>query len=233
MKRSMGMAIVGAVALAAGGAFAQDPAVTAAPPAAPVVTPAPAATGAAAQAPDASAVAFNRELGVVEERVDDLKEKVFRSKAALMYLREVVATGSTGGGARFSIVLRNNLGAGQVLEGVTFLLDGQIKYAGNDSAVDKALRAGTGLEVHQGSLSPGTHELTATYRIRSTGFNVFSYAKGDTYEIRVRNSFEAKMGEACSLAATLREGAAVDSFKDRARVDFKLNCERMADAAAR
>jgi hypothetical protein len=228
MKRSMGIAMVGAVALATGAAFAQDPA-------APPVAGAPAVTATAAAALPAApdAVAFNRELGMVEERVDDLKEKVFRSKAALKYLQEVIATGNTGGGARFSIVLRNNLGAGHVLEGVTFFLDGQIKYAGNDNAVDKALRAGTGLEVHQGSLSPGTHELTATYRIRSTGFSVFSYAKGDTYEIRVRNSFEAKMGDACALVATVREGAAVNSFKDRTGVDFKLNCERMSDASGR
>ena len=232
MKRSMGIAMVGAVMLAGGQAHAQDPAVPTAAPSAPAA-PAATATAAAALPAAPDATAFNRELGAVEERVDDLKEKVFRSKAALLYLREVIATGSTGGGARVSIELRNNLGAGHVLEGVTFFLDGQIKYAGNDSAVDKALRAGSGLEVHQGSLSPGTHELTVTYRIRSTGFNVFSYAKKDTYEVRVRNSFEAKMGEACALVATVREGAAVNSFKDRTGVDFKWNCGRDTDAAGR
>ena len=223
MKRSMGIAMVGAVMLGGGQALAQDPA---AGPAAPPVQPAPAATSTAAAAavpaaPDAAA--FNRELGAVEERVDDLKERVFRSKAALLYLREVVATGSTGGGARVSIQLRNKLGAGHVLEGVTFFLDGQIKYTGNDTA-DKVLRSDNGLEVLQQSLSPGTHDLTVTYRIRSTGFNVFSYAKKDTYEVRVRNSFEAKMGEACVLVATVREGAAVNSFKDRTGVDFNWNC---------
>jgi hypothetical protein len=230
MKRSVGFAMVGLLACMAGSAWAEEPpSPNAAPAPAPVTAPA-ATAGASAQG---GAEAFHRELLSVEGKVEDLKEKVFRSKAALMYLREVVATGNTGGGSRVSIVLRNGLGAGQVLEGVTFLLDGQIKFAGSDASVDKALRAGSGLEVVQGAISPGTHELTATYRIRSTGFKVFSYAQGDTYEIRVRNTFDAKMGEACTLAATLREGAAVNSFKDRARVDFKLNCERMSDAAGR
>ncbi len=193
-----------------------------------------ASTGPASAAAPADGAAFNRELLSVEEKVDDLKERVFRSKAALMYLNEVVSTGSTGAGSRFTISLRNSLGAGHVLEGVTFLLDGQIKFAGNDASVDKALRAGSGLEVFSGALSPSTHDVTATYRIRSTGYKIFSYAQGDTYEIRVRNTFQAEMGNACTLTANLSEGSAVKTFEKRAKVEFKVsNCARVNDAGTR
>ncbi len=195
----------------------------------PATSPAPAPSAA-----PADGAAFNRELLSVEEKVDDLKERVFRSKAALKYLEQVVSTGSTGAGSRFTITLRNSLGAGHVLDGVTFLLDGQIKFAANDASVDKALRAESGLEVFSGSLSPSTHEVTATYRIRSTGYKLFTYAQGDTYEIRVRNTFQAETGDACTLTANLSEGSAVKTFEKRAKVEFTVsNCTGMSDAGTR
>ena len=52
---------------------------------------------------------FNRELLTIEEQVNSPKERVFRSKATLQLLKEIVVQG-TSSGSRSSITHVNKLG---------------------------------------------------------------------------------------------------------------------------
>ena len=54
--------------------------------------------------------AYNLKLRDIEERVNDLKEKIFQSKARLIQLQEVVLHGTISG-AKAKIVHRNEMGA--------------------------------------------------------------------------------------------------------------------------
>lgn len=199
--------------------FASFPALAADEPAAPK-------KDASAGATDASAD-FNRELLSVEQQVDALKERVFRSKATLQLLKEIVIEGSSSG-ARAAIWHVNRLSSAFRLESLQYLLDGQSKFSKSDPA--GSLDAAREFKIHDGALPPGNHNLSVDLKIRPTGGGVFTYAKD--YEINVRSNyaFAAELGKACTVRAIVSDrGGGVNSFEERAKVDFELKCERVTD----
>jgi hypothetical protein len=109
-------ALVVPIAFGAADASAQE-----APPAAPAPTTADAATGGApTDAPTAAAdpKSFDLELRTMEEDVNALKEQVFRSKAILQLLKEIVVQGSSTG-SRATIWHVDKLGASYRIESVS------------------------------------------------------------------------------------------------------------------
>lgn len=174
---------------------------------------------------------FNRELLTVEEQVDALKERVFRSKATLQLLKEIVIEGATTG-SRATIWHVNKLGTAYKLESITYLLDGQSKFSKSDPS--GSLSDSREFKIHDGALPPGNHNLSVDFKIRPTGFGIFKYAQA--YEISVRSNyaFEAELGKACTVRSVLTDrGGVANSFEERAKVDFELKCERIADAQPR
>jgi hypothetical protein len=170
---------------------------------------------------------YNRQLLTVEEQVDQLKERVFRSKATLQLLKEIVMEGSSTG-ARASVWHVNRLGSGYRLESVTYLLDGQARFARADAT--GGLDTAREFKIHDGALPPGNHNLSVDFRIRPTGFGLFSYAKN--YEISVRSNyaFNVELGKACTVRTIVSDkGGAANAFEERAKVDFELKCERIKD----
>ncbi|MBM4366048.1 MAG: hypothetical protein FJ102_07520 [Deltaproteobacteria bacterium] len=170
---------------------------------------------------------FNRELLTVEEQVDSLKERVFRSKATLQLLKEIVIEGSSSG-ARATIWHVNRLSSGFRLESVQYLLDGQSKFSKADPA--GSLDQSREFKIHDGAVPPGNHNLSIDLKIRPTGMGIFTYAKN--YEINVRSNyaFNAELGKTCTVRAVVSDrGGVVNSFEERAKVDFELKCERISD----
>ena len=82
---------------------------------------------------------LHRELRTVEEQVSDLKERVFRSKATLELLKELVLDAAASG-SRVVLWHINELGAGYSVESVQYFLDGKSVY----SRVDAERRARRG-----------------------------------------------------------------------------------------
>ena len=170
---------------------------------------------------------FNRELLTVEQQVDALKERVFRSKATLQLLKEIVIEGSSTG-ARATIWHVNKLSSAFRLESVQYLLDGQSKFSKADPA--GSLDQSREFKIHDGAVPPGNHNLSVDLKIRPTGGGVFTYAKD--YEINVRSNyaFAAELGKNCNVRAVVSDrGGVVNSFEERAKVDFELKCERITD----
>ena len=91
---------------------------------------------AAGEGEDLGAV-YNRKLHGVEEQVNGLKEKVFRSKARLLLLRETVLHGVVSG-AKSILYHINELGPEYAIESVTYFLDGTKIYSRNDSSGELA-----------------------------------------------------------------------------------------------
>ena len=170
---------------------------------------------------------FNRELLTTEEQVDALKERVFRSKATLQLLKEIVIEGSSSG-ARATVWHVNRLSSGFRLESVQYLLDGQSKFSKADPA--GSLDTTREFKIHDGAVPPGNHNLSVDLKIRPSGMGVFTYAKN--YEINVRSNyaFNAELGKTCTVRAVVSDrGGVVNSFEERAKVDFELKCERITD----
>lgn len=182
-------------------------------------------------APADEAGDFNKELLNVEERVDGLKERVFRSKATLQLLKEIVIQGASTG-SRATIWHVNRLGTGFELESVTYLLDGQSKFSKTDP--NGSLDQTREFKISEGAVPPGSHNLSVDFKIRPTGFGVFSYAKNYEVDVRSNYAFEAELGKACTVRSILTDrGGVASSFEERAKVDFELKCERISDAEQR
>src|SRR5207249_2533909 len=60
----------------------------------------------------------------LDDSVNELKEKVFRTRARLLLLQETVLGGDVTSGARAVLVHRNEMGSAFYLEGVSYALDG-------------------------------------------------------------------------------------------------------------
>lgn len=174
---------------------------------------------------------FNRELLNVEEQVDGLKERVFRSKATLQLLKEIVIQGASSG-ARATIWHENRLGSGFKLESVTYLLDGQSKFSKTDPA--GSLDQTKEFKISEGAIPPGSHNLSVNFKVRPTGFGIFSYARNYEVDVRSNYAFEAELGKTCTVRSVLTDkGGVANSFEERAKVDFQLKCERISDAEQR
>lgn len=200
-------------------AFSSSPTLASDEPAAPT-------SAAPAVAADASAD-FNRELLSIEQQVDALKERVFLSKATLQLLKEIVIQGGSSG-ARAAIWHVNKLSSAFRVESLQYLLDGQSKFSKSDPS--GSLDAAREFKIHDGALPPGNHNLSVDLKIRPTGGGVFTYAKD--YEINVRSNyaFAAELGKSCTVRVVVSDrGGVVNSFEERAKVDFEIKCERVTD----
>ncbi|MEM7679367.1 MAG: dihydrolipoamide acetyltransferase, partial [Myxococcota bacterium] len=96
-------------------------------------------------------------LRSLEERVNDLKERVFRSKARLILLRETVLNGAISG-AKAVILHRNEMGSSFTLEQAGYALDGAPLF--NKTDPEGGLDEQEQIELFNGSIVPGNHNIS-------------------------------------------------------------------------
>lgn len=219
-------ALVVPIAFGAASAVAQEPA-----PPAPATADAAsdAAAPADAPAPTADPKSFDLELRTMEEDVNALKEQVFRSKAILLLLKEIVVQGSAGG-SRATIFHVNKLGASYKIESVSYYLDGQGRFSQTDE--NGNLNATKELEVWDGAIPPGTHTLSATIKIRGDGMGLFSYVENYTFTVQASDSFEAEEGKACQVRTLVGQKKGITrSFTERVNVTFETRCDPLEAGA--
>jgi hypothetical protein len=220
-RQSLVACLVAAVALAAAPASAQDdkPAKGAAPaPAAAPAAPAPAAPApAAAPTPEGYSV----QLRQLEQRVSELKEQIFRSKARLNLLKETVLHGVIAG-SRSVVMFKNEMGSAFKLTRAVFAVDGvQVKALADESG---KLNEADKFEVFNGAIVPGPHTLMVMLVYQGSGFGVFNYFKG--YKFTVRSSHTFTAGEGKLTEITIRgfeKGNITTPLAERPAVDFKIN----------
>jgi len=202
-------------------------------PSAPVPATADATADAAppadAAAPVTDPQSFDLELRTMEEDVNALKEQVFRSKAILLLLKEIVVQGSAGG-SRATIFHVNKLGASYKIESVAYYLDGQGRYSQTDE--NGNLNTTKELEVWDGAIPPGTHTLSATIKIRGDGMGLFSYVEDYTFTVQASDSFEAEEGKACQVRTLIGQKKGITrSFTERVNVTFETRCDPLEAGA--
>lgn len=178
---------------------------------------------------DVSDADYNRQLLTIEEEVHSLKEQVFRAKATLQLLREIVVQG-TSAGSRATIWHENKLGRGYTIESIAYYLDGQGKFSKADptGGLDEMRE----FKVFEGAVPPGSHNVTVNLRLRGNGFGVFSYVKDYTFNVQSSHSFVAEEGRNCSVRVIADERKGIGrSFTERPNVQFETTCTRLSDAA--
>ncbi len=184
-----------------------------APAQAPQPAPAPAGQTAEEQA---------EKVRTLEDRVNDLKEKIFRTKTRLMNLQEMVIGGDIAAGARAVLLHRNEMGSAFVLESAAYSLDGNPVYAKADQQGDLGRREE--FEVFNGRVAPGNHQLAVKYVYRGHGYGIFDYLDGYRFKVQSSYDFNAEAGKITNVrVVAFEKGNFTDDLKDRPAVRYDLD----------
>jgi hypothetical protein len=210
-------------------ALGQDVPPGASPPASPPGPTAPAgvegAGVAGAGAAGVDGAEFRRELRSVEESVTDLKEHVFRSKATLELLKELLVD-TTRGGAKAVVWHVNHLGGAYSMESAEYYVDGKSVFSRTDTT--GALDVEREFEVAQLPLAPGAHHLQVNLVLRGKGFKIFSYLKAYQFRLSSTYPFTLEQNRASEIRVVTESRGGLRNFVDRPTIVYE---ERVRDEA--
>ncbi len=174
-----------AVLLWSGGVFAQaDPADGDAPAEAPAVEEAAPAAVAPVAEPSAAPIAdatYELQLRELEDRINELKEDVFRSKSRLYLLREQILRDNIGG-SRAIVRHVDRLGNLFRIERVIYSMDGNQLFSATAETNDE-LGGGGRIDVFDGSVLPGPHNIAVQVELVGNDFGLFSYMSGYRFSL--------------------------------------------------
>ena len=207
---------------------------------APPITPAPALTVAdggttAATAPMAAPVGddggvtgeqYVVRLRNLEQRINELKEEIFRSKARLSLLAESVLQNAVGG-SRAQIVHQNEMGASYRLATVVYSLDGAPIFNRDDDS--GALADRREFQVYNGQIGSGDHSLGVNLTYIGAGL---PYMRGYRFSVRSTQSFSVEEGKAIQIRVVgFEKGGPLESPESRPAVRYVQRLISLREAA--
>lgn len=128
----------------------------------------------------------------LEQRINELKEEIFRSKARLSLLAESVL-GNVVGGSRAQIVHQNEMSGTFRLVHVVYSLDGAPILTRDD---DASLSDQQEFRVYSGQVGAGDHSLGVNLEYLGAGL---PYMKGYRFRVRSTQSFSVPEGKAIQI----------------------------------
>ena len=155
-----------------------------------------ATTTSAAPAEGMDAGTYAVRLRDLEQRINELKEQIFRSKARLSLLAETVLSGVVAG-AQAVIVHENQMSNSYRLVKAVYALDGAPIF--NKADEEGGLGEREAFDVYNGSIVPGEHTLTVNLEYRGHGYGIFSYLKGYRFKVRSNYAFTAPEGRRATI----------------------------------
>lgn len=213
-------------------AFAQ-PGATPAPapaPAPPAAAPGATPASPSAPAPDAAtpaelvttgdSVPTSIRLRGLEQRVQALKERSWRTKARITMLKERVLGG--GIGAQLALLHSNKMSTKFRLVKLAYALDGAQVFTRADESAS-SLYSVKSFDILTGPVAPGSHTISVVAVYRGYGFKVFGYMDNATFTARGSHTFTIEEGKALRVEVVGYErGNATTPVQDRPAIDFKL-----------
>jgi hypothetical protein len=165
--------------------------------------------------------AYDVRVRDLEERVNQLKMRIYQSKARLVRLQEAVMHGVVSG-ARARLVHRNEMGSTFRLQEAHYFLDGApLKQMSN---VDGSLAAQKEIELFQGQIVPGNHQLSVNLVYAGNGFGIFSYLKGYRFKIRSSYTFSAEEGKFTEIKVVgFERGGITTDLRERPTVRYDVD----------
>jgi hypothetical protein len=165
--------------------------------------------------------AYSIKLKGLEEKVNELKEKVFRSKARLLLLQETVLTGKISS-AKVNIVHNNELGYFFKLESVSYILDGAPIFNKVDQGGDLAGKKSFDV-LPVSNLVAGNHNLTVQLVVRGSGHGFFSYLDEYKFKIKAAVTFLTEEGKITKVKIIpFERGGLTTDLKERPAVRFEV-----------
>ena len=158
-------------------------------------------------------------LKELEQKVNSLKEKVFRSKKTLLEMK-AAAQGRSLSGAQLVVEHTNEMGRAFKLVRAEYALDGaRIFFKADKSG---ALAASRKLAVVSQALAPGEHTLGVHLVFRGHGYGIFPYFKGYKFDVRDSHTFNVTSGKRTTVRATAYEKGLFTKFEDLPAIKFKV-----------
>lgn len=183
------------------------------------------ATDAAGAVEEMDAATYAVRLRDLEQRIDALKEQIFRSKARLSLLAETVLGGVVAG-AQAVIIHENRMSSSYRLVKAVYALDGARIFSKADE--EGSLGEQTEFEIYNGSIVPGEHNITVNLEYRGHGYGIFSYLKGYRFRVRSSYTFSAPEGKAITLRVVgYEKGGPTAPLEERPAIRYM---ERVEDA---
>jgi len=177
-----------------------------------------AAPPAAAPAAGEDAESYAVRLRDLEQRINELKEQIFRSKARLSLLAETVLSHVIAG-AKAVLIHRNEMGSSFKLVKAVFTLDGAPIF----NKVDEEGNLGDQEErvIFDGSIVPGEHNLSVNLEYRGHGYGIFSYLKGYRFKVRSSHAFTSAEGKTITVRTVGYErGDPTTPLEDRPSIRY-------------
>jgi hypothetical protein len=161
------------------------------------------------------------QMAQFEDQLTDLRERIMKSKARLMQLREQLMLGSVSI-ISLAIIHEHEVGGTFKLESLSYTLDGFEIYSGVNSP-ENNLEDMESFPVYEGSLLPGDHLLVVDMIFRGRGYGIFSYLNQYLFKVKARYLFTVNEGDMITLKAiSFDEGSFLTSLKDRLKVRFEM-----------
>ena len=162
--------------------------------------------------------AYRLKLNDLQGRVNELKEKIFRTKTRLAILKESILSTSIAG-AEARLIHRNEMGASFNLEKVIYSLDGTPIFSKIDK--DGDLDDQKELQIFDGPIVPGNHTVSVVMIYRGNGFGIFSYLRGYVFTLRSSHTFHAEEGKRIQVKVVgYEKGGITTDLKDRPDIRF-------------
>jgi hypothetical protein len=163
---------------------------------------------------------YELRLRELEDRVNDLKEEIFRSKSRLVLLREQVLRTSIGGSSAV-ITHINDLSSTFDLVQIIYSLDGnQILNEADDSGSLADLES---IELYHGTILPGPHNLSVEMILVGNGFGLFSYLEGYRFRLRSSYAFTAEDGKIARVDIVAYEQGGINQpIEERPSVRYEI-----------
>jgi hypothetical protein len=195
--------------------------------AAPPSTTSAGTTSNSAQKAEVDAATYAVRLRDLEQRINELKEQIFRSKARLSLLAETVLQGVVAG-SQTVIVHENKMSGSYKLVKAVYALDGAPIL--NRADEEGGLSERPEFDVYNGSIVPGEHTLTVNLEYRGHGYGIFSYLKGYRFKVRSSYSFSAPEGKAVNLRVVAYEkGGPTAPLEERPAIQYQ---EKVTETSA-
>lgn len=162
---------------------------------------------------------YNLKLRTLEEKINSLKDRIFRSKQRLAVLQETILSGTIAG-ARATITHKNEVGSAFRLVSVIYYLDDAPVFRKID--VPEELKKQE-IVVFDGSVVPGPHHISVFYVFTGKGYGLFSYMKGYTFKMKAGHSFHVEEGNLVEVVIAPKDKGASYKLDNRLFTSFNIS----------
>ncbi len=158
--------------------------------------------------------AYSVKLRDLEQKINQLKEQIFRSKARLSLLAEKVLSGPAGAGSQAQIHYLNKMGSSFRLMKMVFVLDGAPVYNKTSEDGIKTSKKKK-VQIFSGAIVPGEHTLSVHLEFQGFGYGFFAYLKGYKFKVRSSHAFSVDAGKAKTLVVVSFEKGGITTPLDQ------------------